>query len=445
MNFLRCFVILLTLTATAQSRFSIKGHFNGTANKEVILKGYEGLDEISLDKSTTDSTGKFSLTYPADYIGAALIQITNGKSLIVLLNHENFEISWNDQNTMTGLRFTNSPENIAFDAGLLLYKETQEKRYGITYLLPYYANDDTKSRFFNTELNELSKAVPSYLNSLSSKSYVSYYLTIRVLLANMQTSLKRYPDQIPELEKQFNNLNFADERLLYSGLYSELLETFLITIENHYGKTKFDHLNKGIQVVLKSVSSIPESKQDIAEYLFNLLEKRSLFEASEKLALSMLNDESCPLDEKHQALFEQYRKMGNGKTAPDLLFANAKGTDKNLYSLKNKYKLVVFGASWCPKCVSEIPNLTSFYKDWKTNNNLEVIFISLDTNQQEYNNFTANFPWISSCDFKGWNTTAAKDYCVFATPTMYLLDANSTILLKPISADQINSWLAAHQ
>lgn len=134
--------------------------------------------------------------------------------------------------------------------------------------------------------------------------------------------------------------------------------------------------------------------------------------------------------------------MANGKTAPNIELHTAKA--EKLYNLKNQYKLIVFGASWCSKCVEEIPKLKAFYADWKKNNNLEIIFVSLDTDKNEYSNFTKDFPWLSSCDFTSWETKAARYYCVFATPTMYLLDANNTIKIKPISADQVNAWLALH-
>ena len=134
--------------------------------------------------------------------------------------------------------------------------------------------------------------------------------------------------------------------------------------------------------------------------------------------------------------------MANGKTAPNIELLTTKTV--NLYNLKSKYKLVVFGASWCSKCVEEIPKLKSFYADWKKKHNLEIVFVSLDTDNKEYINFTKDFPWLSSCDFAGWETKAARDYCVFATPTMYLLDANNTIKIKPISADQVHAWLALH-
>lgn len=439
MNFLKLIVLFSTTACMAQANYTIKGHFEATANKEIVLKGYTSEADLILSKSTTDDNGNFNIDYPADYVGAALIDIDKGKKLIVLLNHENFNIQWDDLNTMNSLKFTNSNENTTFDYGLSLYQNTNEKKVGISYLLPYYANDNAKITFFKNELTQLNQAIPDYLNGLSDQLYATYYLKIRVLMADFSLSLKRNPQRIPALEQVFNQLDFADNRLIHSGLYYELLETHAVAME-YYGDKAAQHLNQSTDKILTSLKSKPELKQIVAEYLFNLFEKRSLFQSSEHIALTMLNDESCQLNDKHQALFEQYRKMANGKTAPNIELLTTKTV--NLYNLKSKYKLVVFGASWCSKCLEEIPKLKSFYADWKKKHNLEIIFVSLDTDNKEYANFTKDFPWLSSCDFAGWETKAARDYCVFATPTMYLLDANNTIKIKPISADQVHAWLA---
>jgi hypothetical protein len=61
--------------------------------------------------------------------------------------------------------------------------------------------------------------------------------------------------------------------------------------------------------------------------------------------------------------------------------------------------------------------------------------------QEKFNAFVKDFPWLSSSELKGWEAKAALDYCVFGTPTMYLLSKDNTILLKPISEKQIQSWL----
>jgi hypothetical protein len=72
---------------------------------------------------------------------------------------------------------------------------------------------------------------------------------------------------------------------------------------------------------------------------------------------------------------------------------------------------------------------------------VEVVYVSLDSNAQEFKNFTTVFPFISFSDFKKWETPAAKDYYVFATPTFFLLDALGKIILRPNSAMQIDAWV----
>ena len=77
----------------------------------------------------------------------------------------------------------------------------------------------------------------------------------------------------------------------------------------------------------------------------------------------MLSDDSCQLEDKNKALFEQYRKMADGNAAPELQFVNSKSGFKQLSDLKNKYKLVIFVASWRPKCIEEILKLRRFMMD----------------------------------------------------------------------------------
>lgn len=439
MRLAKIILLLLTSISWAQEQFVITGNFERITQKEIVLKGYNGLEEIELNKTKTDTNGQFTLKYPATYQGAALIEIVQGKKLIVLLNRENFQIHWADLNSTKNIQFTGSVENVTFDHGLSVYQSTQEKKAGISHLLPYYNNEPKKSEFFKSELEQLNEVLPKFLQEIPSQSYVYHYLKLRFLIADFQISLKRYAERIAELKNQFLQLNFNEPKTIHSGLFEDLIQTYIAVIADYKNGTLW--LNEGTDAILKSLNTNPELKQNTAEYLFRVYEKKSLFEASEHLALQMLNDQNCSLDIKHKALFEQYRKMANGKTAPDIQLS----AGQNLYNLKNKFKLVVFGASWCQKCTEEIPKLAQFYQNWKDQYQLEVVFVSLDTQKQAYQDFIKNFQWISTCDFKSWDSPTVTDYCVFGTPTMYLLDANNNIQIKPISAEQISAWLELHQ
>ena len=185
----------------------------------------------------------------------------------------------------------------------------------------------------------------------------------------------------------------------------------------------------------------------VSEYLFNLLEKRSLYKASEYLALQMLTQEACLLEDRLLNRFEMYRAMKEGNIAPDINFAGYWLSDGDrvadpmkLTDLNYNNVLLIFGASWCSKCTEDIPGVMQYYDTWKAKG-LDVIFISLDTDPEQFRQFTKDFPWPSYCDTMEWENQIVMDYHVFATPTMFILDNKREIILRPVSIKQVDAWV----
>ena len=187
---------------------------------------------------------------------------------------------------------------------------------------------------------------------------------------------------------------------------------------------------------------------EISNYLFDLLERHSLFQASEYLALKMLNESSCTIDNNLAKQLETYRAMKKGNIAPELFFdgdniANGYVADnfpRKLSDIESQYNLVVFGASWCLKCKEELPQIVTLYQKWKKEG-VEVVYISLDENKKDFTEFAGGFPFLSNCDYKKWTGKNVENYYVFGTPTMYLLDKKREILLRPNSVNQMDAWV----
>ncbi len=59
---------------------------------------------------------------------------------------------------------------------------------------------------------------------------------------------------------------------------------------------------------------------EVTDYLFDLLERHSLFQASEYLAIKALNETSCTINSDLAKQLETYHKMKKGNTAPELFF-----------------------------------------------------------------------------------------------------------------------------
>jgi thiol-disulfide isomerase/thioredoxin len=140
--------------------------------------------------------------------------------------------------------------------------------------------------------------------------------------------------------------------------------------------------------------------------------------------------------------------MKKGNIAPDFsfypntIFSSDIPRDKTqkLSDLKTPYTLILFGASTCPKCAEEIPEITKLYSKWKAQG-VEVVFISLDDKEEDFQKFISSFPFISSCDFKKWQSPIVESYFVFGTPTMFLLNNKREILLRPNSVKQMDAWV----
>lgn len=257
-------------------------------------------------------------------------------------------------------------------------------------------------------------------------------------------------EEIPATIASFRKIDYTDPRLQKSGLLADVIESHFWLIENS-GRSLdsvFIEMNKSIDILVANLLPDEQKLNEITESLFNLLEKRSLFKSSEYLALKLLNEQGCTINDDLAAQLESYRAMKIGKIAPDIDFKNDlfapgyKDTNppQKLSDLTNKYTIVVFGASWCPQCPEELSKISALYEKWKEQN-VEVVFVSLDENEKIFRVFAALFPFISICDYQKWESPIVKGYHVFATPTIYLLNDKREILLRPNSVNHLDVWV----
>ena len=437
-------ILLFLLIIQGLSAQTIKGTFPQAKNNEIILSGFNGFATKDLAKTTTDSLGNFVLHYPPAYVGAVLLYIKNTASVIVLLNKENFEMQWEDVKDFNTLQFSNSTENDAFATGIAINQEAESKLNGLKFLLPQYEKLPNQQKWLQEEIAHQEQQFSNYLNQIPQESYTKEYLKIRKLITDFPLTANRYIERMPQHEKDFNAMHFNDDKLYTSGLVKELLEGYFLLMESHIEPQEmYVHINTSTDAIVKSLATNAIFQQEVAQHLFNYFEKRSLQPAAEHLALQMLNQSNCELSEKSTNLFEQYRKLAVGKTAPNINFENIEKREKNkdLKKLKRNYKLVVFGASWCPNCQTDYTKLKEKYPTLKEKYDLEMVYISIDTDKAAFDAYYKDAPFSTYCDAKGWETQAAKDYHVFATPTYILVDKDLKILAKLNNPEHLEAWL----
>lgn len=396
------------------------------------------------------------MTYSkADY-GVGYLMSADEKPLFVILSGEDIEIQGEALNYIETIKVVKGQENQWFEQ---YAKEHPRREQALSawiylekiYLLdPLFAAQKTPNQSIQNEKNRIKDEDAAFLASLPKDSYVSWFLPTRKLVSTVSVVAQYRAEEIPSILAAFRNMDYTDQRLYKSGLFKDAIENHFWLLENS-GKSLdsvYLEMQKSIDAMMARLIKDEKKLNEVTDFLFDLLERHSLFQASEYLAIKVLNETSCTINSDLTKQLESYRAMKKGNIAPDIIFSGdnfAPGYGQNnapnkLSDLKNKYTVVVFGASWCPKCTEELLEIAKHYSKWKAQG-VEVVFVSLDENKEMFKNFTSIFPFISFCDYQKWNSTAAKDYYVFGTPTMYLLSDKREILLRPNSVSQMDSWV----
>jgi thiol-disulfide isomerase/thioredoxin len=148
-----------------------------------------------------------------------------------------------------------------------------------------------------------------------------------------------------------------------------------------------------------------------------------------------------------QKITEKYNKAKQfavGKTI-DFTLPDAKGNEFKLSSLKGKYVLVDFWASWCVPCRAENPFLLKAYKELKEKN-FEIVGVSLDDKRESWLNAvtTDNLPWTQVSDVKGFKTEVAVRFGISAIPQNVLIDPQGRVIAKDLRGEDVNKKIASY-
>ncbi len=133
--------------------------------------------------------------------------------------------------------------------------------------------------------------------------------------------------------------------------------------------------------------------------------------------------------------------LGIGSEAPEIDLPGIDGKNMKLSSLRGKYVLIDFWASWCGPCRKESPEMVALYKEY-SKKGFEIYSVSLDQKKEDWLAAIKKDKlgsWTHVSDLLYWNSVAAKTYGVEAIPFTVLLDKDGKIIAKGLRGEELKA------
>lgn len=150
------------------------------------------------------------------------------------------------------------------------------------------------------------------------------------------------------------------------------------------------------------------------------------------------------LGKKVAERINRLQAMDVGSIAPDFTLANKDGKKYTLSSLRGKYVLLDFWASWCGPCVKEIPHLKKAYEEYHKKG-FEIVSVSIDRKKSQWLKAVDKYkmPWISVIDNeKNEDKITQRLYHVPTIPRTILIDKNGKVVGKDFRGPALETKLA---
>lgn len=447
------FLILVSFSLIANSQdYIFNAKIRSCPEENVILTRFYGDQILIVDSILPKKSGEIKFNFSGNSApGMYRLVFPDEKIMDFIFNKENIELSSNYYFLMDSVKVKTSKENSLFYKYLHRKRDFEIKMELISPLIDYYPRTDMFYWNIVYKFDELQFEWGEYLDSLIMNSGESYAVKIAKMQKTPSVSSDLSGSERSAFFKQhfFDDISFGDTAIFRSNTFTGKIIEYLSLYSNprlSQSELEEEFIN-ATNVILAKVSDDPASYEFVLNYLVNGFEKFHFDKVLEYISENFVLDGKCE-DEGRKSMLEKrlakYKELANGKAGPEIIMNDINGNEFKLSELDAKYTLLVFWASWCPHCLIVLPEIKKMYE----NDNIvdfEVVAISVDTSANDWKKEIneGGFDWINCSDLNGWNSKAADDYNIYATPSMILLDKEKNIIEKPITKNELKKAIKA--
>ncbi|MDP4115228.1 MAG: thioredoxin-like domain-containing protein [Bacteroidota bacterium] len=444
---LKTIFILLLLSAglifSQEMNMQIKG-----ASGKAFLYELSGEKAILFDSIPPTSTGvyDFSFAKSKKHEGLYRLAFEPKKVIDFVYDGKDISLKTNANTILDSMQVIKSESNRLFYAFMKLNKLYKTKAELLQVILYRYPKDDDYYSATENKLISLQSEYSSFINNTSQKdrsSFIARYIRSAQLPV---VDIGIPPEKQLEYLKghSLDKVNFNDYELVYSDVFSNKAIEYLTYYRNPQLPKELleQEFMKAADTLFNKAKVNQAVYQHFVEYLIDGFKKFGFDKILDYIVENYVIKDGLCLDIKTEGLIkkriDQAKILKVGAVVPNIISADTSGNKFELYDNSNNQKiLLVFYASWCPHCKELLPVINKI-------KNIKVVAVSMDTNREDWINFikSNSLSFLNVSDLKGWDSKAAIDYYIYATPTMFVIDSNKKIINKSINIEELNRFLS---
>lgn len=302
---------------------------------------------------------------------------------------------------------------------------------------------DSEHVIEETIQNDNSSFVSTYLKAHKNVKVPKYSSPVEV--TNKDSAAWNY--RLNYYQEHFlDNIDLADERLINSPIYTDLINEYL----NKISKQEPLALKEAIKKIIDKSSCNITTQKFLVNYLLDKYGKRKGNPVSEYVYLYIIKDYFLYsgykwLDNKQvNSLTDEYSRLyptSLYQTAPNIKGNTPKGIPGELNDVSHRYTILYFYDYDCPVCQHYIPKLKWIntvydYLD------VSVFAVCLGESEEKWKRY------ISRNDISDWDNIydlatqgdVSSTYNLRYTPTLFVLDKEKKIISKHINVKQLEEF-----
>jgi thiol-disulfide isomerase/thioredoxin len=450
-------VSFLCQNSFAQTAYRIEGQIKGLKSGNCILANYLSTSLYSKDTAQADANGNIVFEGKTPLPGGLYeVVLPDLKTLVrlVIANEQQFSFVVDTADVIGSIKVKNGRDTELFYDFQRFMKNKEEQAQALRAAKPKDLDKKIK------DLQDQRKAFYDQFMMDNANSFA-----VKLFKTSAEPELPpapKLPNGKIDSVWQFNyykahfwdNFDFADERLLRTPFLQQKLERYFkeLTVQVE------DSLNKEVDYVVgKAIAG--KQKSLIAytiDYPFSEYQNPKIVGTegvfvyvAEKYyytGIMPLSDTSSLRQIKDRV--NTLKPLLVGRTIPDLGVQGEKDNMTFIHGMRGSYNVVFIYSPTCGHCRESAPKLKAFYDKYRAQG-VEIMTIATEGTPEDWKKFIKEMKWENLNNGYGLvanrQVNYNKDYDVFSTPTVYVLDKNKKIIARRIGTEDLEPFLKLYQ